>query len=103
MERRTFPATAGVAAFPMVRAIIQLGSTRQLVYYWFQERGRYFTDERVARWYLFWDALTLHRTDGALVRFVAPLPPGSDEAAVDAQVMSLARNIVPTLPKYIPD
>ncbi|HEY4210016.1 MAG TPA: VPLPA-CTERM-specific exosortase XrtD [Steroidobacteraceae bacterium] len=103
MENKMFPATAGQAAFPYNRAIIQLGTTRQIVYYWFQERGRHLTNEYVTRWYLFWDALTRHRTDGALVRFVAPYPQGTKEADVDAKIMALAGQIVPTLPQYIPN
>jgi EpsI family protein len=103
LDRRVFPAVGAGSAFPMNRAIIQLGSSREIVYYWFQERGRHLTNEYVVRWYLFWDALTRHRTDGALVRFVAPLPPGGDESEVDASMMALATRVVPTLGRYIPD
>ena len=103
MERREFPAVGGRAAFPFNRAIIQLGGNRQIVYYWFQERGRYLTNEYVVRWYLLWDALTRHRSDGALVRFVAPFPQGAKETEVDASIQSLANQIVPTLGRYIPD
>jgi EpsI family protein len=103
LEQRQFPATGANGSFPMNRAVIQMGSSRQIVYYWFQERGRHLTNEYVVRWYLFWDALTRHRTDGALVRFVAQVPTGADEAGVDAGMMSLAARIVPTLPRYIPD
>jgi exosortase D (VPLPA-CTERM-specific) len=103
LQRRTFPAVGGLSSFPMNRAVIQLGSTRQIVYYWFQERDRRLTNEYVVRWFLFWDALTRHRTDGALVRFVAPYPAGADEAVVDARIMQLATQIVPKLSRYIPD
>ena len=103
LERRTFPAVGSNDSFPMIRAIIQLGANRQIVYYWFQERGRHLTNEYVVRWYLFWDALTRHRTDGALVRFVVPVPAGTSEADADAQLMGLATRIVPTLGRYIPD
>ena len=102
-EQRFIPATAATPAFKVNRAIVQLGSHRQIVYYWFDERGRQFTNEYVARWYLFWDALTRHRTDGALVRFVATVPPGTDEAKVDARIMRLATRIEPTLNRYVPD
>jgi exosortase D (VPLPA-CTERM-specific) len=102
-EQRTFPAQGGTAAFPFNRAVVQLGSQRQIVYYWFQERGRYFTSEHAARWYLFWDAFTRHRTDGALIRFVAPFPMGANEADVDANIMRLATQVVPTLGRYVPD
>jgi len=50
------------------RAVIQQGAERQLVYYWFQERGRDITNEYLVKWYLFADSLTRNRSDGALVR-----------------------------------
>lgn len=102
-EQRTFPAQGNMAAFKFNRAIVQLGPRRQLVYYWFQERGRHLTSEYAARWYLFWDALTRHRTDGALIRFVAPLPPEADESDVDTHIMRLVAQIEPTLNRYVPD
>ena len=82
---------------------MQLGAQRQIVYYWFQERGRQLTSEYAARWYLFWDALTRKRTDGALVRFVASVPPGANETEVDTRIMRLASVIEPTLSRYVPD
>src|SRR6202021_308243 len=102
-EQRFIPATAATPAFKVNRAIVQLGSHRQIVYYWFDERGRQFTNEYVARWYLFWDALTRKRTDGALVRFVASVPPGASEDAVDARIILLATVIEPTLSRYVPN
>ena len=48
-------------------------------------------------------ALTRHRSDGGLVRFVAPYPQGANEKDVDARILSLASRIVPTLERYIPD
>jgi exosortase D (VPLPA-CTERM-specific) len=103
LERRSFPAGGTVGSFPVNRALVQLGPNKQIVYYWFQERGRRFTNEYVVRWYLFWDALTRHRTDGALVRFVAPVPTGAQESDVDARIMSLARLVEPALSRYVPD
>jgi exosortase D (VPLPA-CTERM-specific) len=102
-EQRLIPATASTPAFKVNRAIVQLGAHRQIVYYWFDERGRQITNEYVARWYLFWDALTRHRTDGALVRFVAAVPPGTNEAQVDERIMRLATRIEPTLNRYVPN
>jgi exosortase D (VPLPA-CTERM-specific) len=102
-EQRLLPATASTPAFRVNRAIIQLGSQRQIVYYWFDERGRHMTNEYVARWYLFWDALTRHRTDGALVRFVTPFPSGTRETDADARILSLAARIEPTLSRYVPN
>jgi exosortase D (VPLPA-CTERM-specific) len=85
------------------RTLIEMGNERQLVYYWFQQRGRIITNEFAVKWYLFWDALTLHRTDGAMVRIITPLPPARSEAAADGLLTELASRIVPDLSRYIPN
>ncbi|HLZ99652.1 MAG TPA: EpsI family protein, partial [Steroidobacteraceae bacterium] len=85
------------------RTLIELGNQRQLVYYWFQQRGRVITNEFLVKWYLFRDALTRHRTDGALVRLIVALPPASSEAEADQQLTELAGRIAPTLTRYVPD
>ncbi len=102
MEERSIPGGAG-RSLQVNRAIVRLGNQRQIVYYWFDERGRTLTNEYVARWYLFWDALTRHRTDGALVRFVAEYPPNASAAEVDAKILRLAARIEPTLSRYVPN
>jgi len=85
------------------RTLIELGNQRQLVYYWFQQRGRIITNEFVVKWYLFWDALTRHRTDGALVRLIVALPATASEAEADRSLTDLASRIAPTLTHYVPD
>jgi exosortase D (VPLPA-CTERM-specific) len=103
LERRRLPAGPGGGAIPVNRAIIALGSNREIVYYWFQERGRHLTNEYLARWYLFWDALMRHRTDGALVRYVAPFPPGAQESKVDAHILKLAALVDAQLARFVPN
>ena len=84
------------------RTIIQLGDERQLVYYWFQQRGRTFTSEYMAKWYLFQDGITMDRSDGALVRLITPIPPNSDEAAADERLQVFLRKFYPELDRFIP-
>ena len=104
MQRYTLPATAHLPQpLTVNRLIIGQGSEKQLVYYWFQERGRDLTDENVVKWYLFWDSVTRSRTDGALVRLVAPLGPGADEAHVDAKLQRFVALVEPQLNRYVPD
>ena len=55
------------------RAIITLGTQRQLVYYWFPQRGRELTSEYLLKWYIFQDGLLMQRSDGALIRLTTPL------------------------------
>lgn len=85
------------------RTLIELGNERELVYYWFQQRGRVITNEFVVKWFLFWDALTRHRTDGALVRLIVALPPASKEEEADRRLSDLAGRIAPTLTQYVPN
>jgi hypothetical protein len=52
---------------------------------------------------LFWDALTQHRTDGALVRLITNLPSGTDEAAADRELTAFASQIAPQVSRYVPN
>jgi exosortase D (VPLPA-CTERM-specific) len=85
------------------RALISLGQQRQLTYYWFQQRGRNVTNEFMVKWYLFWDALTRNRSDGALVRLVIPLTPASTEADADETLTQFLAAATPELHRFIPD
>ncbi len=84
------------------RAIISKGDSRQLVYYWFQQRGRIITNEYLVKWYLFWDALTQQRTDGALVRLVVALPEGARETEADDKLAAFLDVVFPKLESFIP-
>jgi exosortase D (VPLPA-CTERM-specific) len=85
------------------RALIQQGASRQLVYYWFQQRGRTITDEYLVKWFLFVDALARNRTDGALVRLITPLTRDEGAAAADARLARFIGTLRPRLSQYVPD
>lgn len=85
------------------RVVIEFGAQKQLVYYWFQQRGRSITNEYLVKFYLFLDALKLHRTDGALVRLIKPLRIGELPEEADRDLQDFAVSIAPTLAKYVPD
>ena len=85
------------------RLLIKKGDYTQVVYYWFQQRGRDITSEWMVKWFLFWDAMTRNRTDGALVRLTAFVNPGEDQAAADARLVEFARVVNPYLSEYIPE
>lgn len=97
------PATSGLPAFAVNRALIESGNQRQIVYYWFQQRGRVITNEYMVKWYLFWDALTRNRTDGALIRLVLPLQPAMMEADADRTLTEFVRAIEPQLTRFVPN
>lgn len=85
------------------RSVITKGNTKDVVYYWFQEQGRDVTNEYMMKWWIFWDALTRHRTDGALIRLVATVEPGQNVAQVDARLVAFLRAVYGHLPAYVPN
>ncbi len=84
------------------RAIIQNGFNRQLVYYWFKQRGRDIANEYWMKWYLLSDSLTMNRTDGSLVRLTTPILPNEKEADADARLQEFMSTVNPKLNEYIP-
>lgn len=85
------------------RLQIEKGEYKQIVYYWFQQRGRVVTNEYMVKLYLLWDSITRHRTDGALVRLIALVQPGQDLDQVDARLQQFAKQLGGLIPEYIPD
>jgi exosortase D (VPLPA-CTERM-specific) len=85
------------------RVIVQRGTDRQLIYYWFQERGRDLTNEYLVKWYLLEDALLRNRTDGALVRLVTPMLQSESASAADATLAQFAGRALPALRTYLPN
>jgi EpsI family protein len=84
------------------RLVIAKGEQRQLVYYWYQERGRVIAADWRKIVALFTDRAVRQRTDGALVRLTAPIPRRDEQKAEDS-LLALAGTIVPQLPAYVPD
>jgi EpsI family protein len=89
--------------FMVNRAVIEKGTSRQLVYYWFEQRGRRMTNDYAAKATVVWDSLTRGRTDGALVRFVTAVLPGETEADAEARMERLMAKVLPKLPAFIPE
>jgi EpsI family protein len=54
------------------RYVIEKGHDRRVVYYWYHGRGRVVANEYVNKAWLVVDAMRSGRTDGALVRAMAP-------------------------------
>jgi EpsI family protein len=84
------------------RAEIQWHTDKQIVYSWFNQRGRQLTNEYLVKWYLLLDALTRNRSDGALVRLITPIKPGEEMAMGDRRLQTFAAEIFPRLNPYIP-
>src|SRR5215472_11605478 len=83
------------------RLVIAKGDARQLVYYWYQERGQVIARDWQKILDLFWSRATKHRTDGALVRFTVPVIRNDDKTA-EQVFREFAQYAVPQLPEFIP-
>jgi len=88
---------------PVNRIVIKKGESVQLVYYWFQQRGRIFANEYLMKWYLFKDAVLLNRTDGALVRITTVVNSMESIADADRRLAGFYQQVAPVLPEYIPN
>jgi exosortase D (VPLPA-CTERM-specific) len=84
------------------RSVVAMGDDRQVVYYWFEQRGRNLTNEYLVKWYMFWDALSINRTDGALVRLTVQVSDVSEIDEADEQLADFLRDMYPTIYYYIP-
>jgi exosortase D (VPLPA-CTERM-specific) len=85
------------------RLVIKRGEYKQLVYYWFQQRGRQIVNEWMVKWYLFLDGLTKHRTDGALIRLTTMIGNQEEWQDGDDRLRAFTSEVIPMLDKYIPD
>lgn len=88
--------------FNINKLIIKFGDLEQVVYYWYQQRGRFIAKEMDMKMKTIIDGMTIHRTDGALVRFVAPVPPKFTREGVEARMLDVIEKTMPHLDKYIP-
>jgi exosortase D (VPLPA-CTERM-specific) len=100
LERKNY--SSGGVDLPLNRVIIAKESSRQLVYYWFDERGRKIADEYLAKWYLLADAIVKNRTDGALVRLVTQIYPGESDDDADRRLQSFMQAATSSLMDFLP-
>ena len=84
------------------RLVIAKGEHRQIVYYWYQSRGRVISQDWQKILYVGLDRTVRNRTDGSLVRFTVPFRQGGAERAEEAFV-SIAPHVLSRLPAYVPN
>jgi EpsI family protein len=102
VERQREPMSiAPGLALDVNRVVVQQGASRQLVYYWYQSRGRSVASEYRARLLLIRDSVTLHRSDGALVRVTSPI--AGSEGASAGEAASFVRALYPSLTRQLPE
>lgn len=98
------PAPAADAAgtvFRINRAVLSRGPEQMLMYYWYEQRGRRYTDEMWTKLSILRDAFVARRSDGALVRLITPLRPEEPESAAAARLDAFFRLMYPVLEPHV--
>jgi EpsI family protein len=85
----------------VIKLILQKGTQRQMVLYWFQSRGRFIASEYLQKIYLVLDSITRHRTDGSFVRLITPMHPDGEETTLGT-LKTFATKVIPILEAYLP-
>jgi EpsI family protein len=80
--------------------VIQRDEDKELVFYWYQGRGRIIASEYAAKFWMVADAISRNRTDGALVRVITPI--NNNEASARARLVDFTQSLFPTLDEIIP-
>ncbi len=80
--------------------VIQQDQNKQLVFYWYQGRGRIIASEYAGKFWMVADAIHRNRTDGALVRLTTPLNDGEEKAR--ARLLNFTEILFPHLDELLP-
>lgn len=94
--------TGGDTLIEANRAVIQKGLSRQIVIYWFEQRGRRLASDYEAKALTVWDSLTEGRSDGALVRLITPILQGESEDEAEARLKGFIPDAMRRLAEHVP-
>jgi len=87
---------------PVNRVLISRGESKLLVYYWFQQRGKFIANEYKAKLNLLLGGLTSARSDGGLVRLYMPIETSMSEVLADQELTEFSMELFKILPDYVP-
>jgi EpsI family protein len=95
----------GRAPFVANKYVIQNGSHKEVLVYWYQGRGRLVASEYWGKVYTVVDSVRMRRSDGAMVRITTSISDSKPEAAQAALGIAadLAAASATVLPEFIPD
>lgn len=85
------------------RLLIRKGDAAQLVYYWFDERGRNVTETSYAKWYIMLDSVVMKRSDGALIRLITQMDKKENEENADKRLTQFIFDSYPVIRSFLPD
>jgi EpsI family protein len=85
----------------VTRMVIRKKSEAQLVYYWYQNRGRIIASEYWEKIFLVLDALLKKRRDGSFVRIMMVAPEG-DVSRIESTINDFSGEVVTELRNFLP-
>ncbi len=97
----TLPASFG-EPFELNRSIIQKGTKRMLVYYWYEQQGQRTASMFDAKLQLMMGKLTNGRNDSAIVRLTTDIARGESIADAEARLQDSMKGVMTKLPRFIP-
>jgi EpsI family protein len=92
----------GHEPFPINRYVVSQAGMRKLVLYWYWAHDRGVASEYKAKYYLVKDAITMNRSDGALVRITADMLPGEKVEEAEKRLSPFTEQVLPLMNSYIP-
>jgi EpsI family protein len=81
--------------------IVEQGTERDLVLYWYQTHGRIVASEYLAKFWLVADGVRHRSTDGAMIRIWTTAEDGEESA--EARAEEFARSIYPRVSEFLPN
>lgn len=87
------------------RYLVRKGLDSQLILYWYQSHGRAVASEYWSRFFLIRDAVRMNRTDGSIVRVIAPVRTDLENAEASAEQIAsqFVTALFPVLRTYLPN
>ena len=85
------------------RYVVQNGTKRHMMIYWYQGRGRTNASEYSDKLYTIVDSVTLGRSDGSMVRVMTRVYEGENDDMAFNAATKLAGKVADVLPEFIPE
>ena len=95
--------TGNGAIFSANQYIVQQGSNRQVMIYWYQGRGRTNTSEYSDKLYTVIDSMRTGRTDGSMVRVLTPAYYDETDLVAQESAQKFAASVYDVIQPFVPD
>jgi EpsI family protein len=89
-------------AFNLNRAIVQQGTTRMMVYYWYEQQGNRTASIFGTKLQLMLGKLLNGRNDSAIVRLTTSIRPQESDAKAEARLIDSMIALQEPLPRFVP-